>query len=140
MAVRAHDRDDLSPRGWRTRRLAIGARARWTLSAEKVPTGTTERVADVFARMPMPLRGLSLDDVFGDLVRDRRGRATMSVEGKTQRVGVEFGPLYMAAVVYAPAGSCSQSRPARCGATISGSARAGSNGLPADSPANPSRL
>ena len=37
-----------------------------------------------------------------DLVRDAQGRATMTVSGKAQRLDVQFGPNYRAAVVYAP--------------------------------------
>ena len=85
-------------------RISIGARARWRLSADKLPTGETEPLSALFNQMPLPLRTVSLDDVFGDLIRDRRGRATMTVAGKKQRVDVEFGRLYKAAVIYAPAG------------------------------------
>jgi aldose 1-epimerase len=35
-------------------------------------------------------------------VRDARGRATMTLRGKTQRLDVEFGPNYKVAVVWAP--------------------------------------
>ena len=42
--------------------------------------------------------------VFGDLVRDPSGRATMSVAGTSQKIDVIFGQNYRAAVVYAPKG------------------------------------
>jgi aldose 1-epimerase len=47
--------------------------------------------------------------VFSDLVRDDRGRATMAVRGKSQRVEVELGPKYRAVVVYAPNPSLARS-------------------------------
>lgn len=91
-----------SPRDdWRIR---VGARVRWLLDARKIPTGETEPIERLLTDTPMPLGPLNLDDVFGDLVRDGRGRAMMTVEGKRQRLDVEFGPNYRAAVVYAPAG------------------------------------
>ena len=42
--------------------------------------------------------------MFGDLERDARGRATLTVAGKAQRLDVAFGPNYRAAVVWAPKG------------------------------------
>jgi hypothetical protein len=50
------------------------------------------------------LKGLQLDHVFGDLVRDGSGKATMWVKGKSERVEVVFGPNYKSVVVYAPGG------------------------------------
>jgi aldose 1-epimerase len=83
--------------------VSIGARAQWVLSSDKIPTGET-RPIDRFTPNPeqIALRDLSLDDVFGDLVRDGSGRAVMSVKGRSQRIDVLFGPNYRAAVVYAP--------------------------------------
>ncbi len=48
------------------------------------------------------LRLYALDDVFSDLVRDARGRAMMSVTGKSQRLDIVFGPNYRAAVIWSP--------------------------------------
>ena len=83
--------------------ISVGARAHWLLQPNKVPTGQTEPIERFF---PNPsaaaLRDLDLDDDFSDLVRDARGRATMTVRGKAQRIDVEFGPNYRAAVVWAP--------------------------------------
>jgi len=83
--------------------IAVGARTRWKLAGNKVPTGETEPIEQLF---PQPaaavLRDFDLDDDFSDLVRDGQGRATMSVRGKTQRIDVRFGPNYRAAVVWAP--------------------------------------
>jgi aldose 1-epimerase len=85
-------------------RISVDARVRWKLDARKLPTGETEPLSQLFNQVPLPLRTVSLDDVFGDLIRDRRGRSTMSVLGRKQRIDVEFGPNYRAAVVYAPPG------------------------------------
>jgi aldose 1-epimerase len=85
--------------------IAIAAKTRWVLDARKLPTGATE-LAD--ALLPPPrvgLRDYNLDDVFSDLVRNDRGRAVMSVWGKTQRLDVELGPNYRAVVVWAPSPS-----------------------------------
>jgi aldose 1-epimerase len=83
--------------------VAIGARTEWVLSPEKLPTGDT-RPIEQFLRDPqrVRLRDVDLDHVFGELVRDKDGRAVMSVKGKAQQIDVIFGPNYRAAVVYAP--------------------------------------
>ena len=87
-------------------RIAVGARTHWLLASNKIPTGETEPIERLFERpASIPLRDLVLDDVFGDLVRDARGNATMSVAGKAQRLDVDFGPRYRAAVIWAPARS-----------------------------------
>ena len=83
--------------------IAVGARTRWLLGKDKIPTGETRPIADLF---PDPqaaaLRDHRLDDVFSDLVRDEQGRAVMSVKGRSQRLDVVVGPNYRAIVIYAP--------------------------------------
>jgi aldose 1-epimerase len=69
------------------------------LTPNKLPTGETEPIAAPYTG-GVPLRGYDIDDGFVDLVRDARGRATMSVIGKAQRLDVQFGPNYRAAVVW----------------------------------------
>src|SRR5205809_2112026 len=85
--------------------ISVAARTHWKLAANKVPTGDTEPIERLF---PNPhaasLRDYDLDDVFGDLERDARRRAVMSVRGKSQRIDVAFGSNYRAAVVWAPKG------------------------------------
>jgi aldose 1-epimerase len=85
--------------------IALGARTEWTLADDKIPTGETRPIE---RRFPDPraavLRDHDLDHVFGDLIRDASGRATMSVVGRSQKIDIAFGPNYRAAVVYAPAG------------------------------------
>jgi aldose 1-epimerase len=83
--------------------IAVGANTRWILGPGKVPTGETEPIERLF-RDPraIPLREHSLDDLFGDLVRDAAGLAQMSVCGTRQRVDVVFGPNFRSAVIYAP--------------------------------------
>ena len=85
--------------------FAIGARTHWILTGQKIPTGET-RPIERFLPHPEggPLRGLILDDVFSDLIRDASGKASMWVQGKREKVEVAFGPNYKAAVVWAPAG------------------------------------
>jgi aldose 1-epimerase len=90
-----------SPRGDWT--LSIGARKQWLLNADKIPTGETAPIEQLF---PDPnriaLKDFDLDHVFGDLSRDGEGRATMRVKGKSQQLEVLFGPKYNTAVVYSP--------------------------------------
>jgi len=85
--------------------FALAARTQWMLSPDKIPTGET-RPIEQFLPNPQKsvLKGLNLDDVFGDLTRDGSGKATMWVQGKNERVEVAFGPNYRSVVVYAPAG------------------------------------
>jgi aldose 1-epimerase len=83
--------------------VAIGARTRWHLSDAKLPTGDTEPIERTFEHpCAVPLKDQDLDHVFSDLVRDDRGNAIMSVWGSGQRLDVEFGANFHAAVVYAP--------------------------------------
>ena len=85
--------------------ISVGARTHWKLAQDKVPTGETERIEALFPDPhAVPLRDYDLDDVFSDLERDAKGRAALSVKGRTQRLDVLFGPNYRAAVVWAPKG------------------------------------
>ena len=83
--------------------ISVGARARWVLAPNKVPTGQTQPIGEFF---PNPrvvvLRDYDLDDVFSDLVRDAAGRAVMSVIGRKQKIEVFVGPNWRSAVVWAP--------------------------------------
>ena len=85
--------------------FGIAARTEWLLSKDNIPTGEVRPIEQF---LPKPqggtLKGLSLDHVFGDLTRDAAGRATMWVQGKSERVEVTFGPRYKAVVVYSPGG------------------------------------
>ena len=83
--------------------LAVGARTHWLLTSNKVPTGETEPI-EQFVPTPQaaPLGGYSLDDVFTDLVRDGRGRARVSVTGKSQRLDILLGPNYRAVTIWSP--------------------------------------
>jgi aldose 1-epimerase len=84
--------------------FSVGAKTHW-LGKQNLPTGETEPIEKI---IPNPaggsLKDMKLDDVFGDLVRDPSGKATMWVQGKSERVEVTFGPKFKAAVVYFPAG------------------------------------
>ena len=83
--------------------VSVGARTRWLLAQNKVPTGVTEAITQLF---PDPgavaLKDYDLDDVFGDLIRDASGRAVMAVKGKTQKLEVMLGSRWRSAVVWAP--------------------------------------
>ena len=84
--------------------LSLAARSEWVLSPEKLPTGETRPLAARFSDLQrIPLRGLDLDDVYGDLARGADGNAVMTLQGRKQRLDVTLGPNYRAVVVYAPA-------------------------------------
>ena len=85
--------------------LSLGARTRWLLAPNKIPTGQTEPADRLFDRPGARLVEYNLDDVFSDLVRDANGRATMTVAGKSQRLRVQVGPNYKAIVIWAPNGA-----------------------------------
>ena len=83
--------------------VAVAARKRWLLSDAKLPTGETERIERTFDDpRAVPLAYQDLDHVFSDLIRDGQGSATFSVWGSKQRIDVELGAKFRAAVVYAP--------------------------------------
>jgi aldose 1-epimerase len=86
-------------------KISVGAKTRWLLAANKLPTGETEPIERLF---PNPkataLREHDLDDVFGDLVRDAQGRARASLIGKSQRLDVVVGPNYRSLVIWSPPG------------------------------------
>jgi aldose 1-epimerase len=84
--------------------FSIAARTHW-IAPQQIPTGVTEPIEKF---LPNPhggsLKGVKLDDPFGDLIRDDSGKATMWLQGKNERVEVSFGPNYKAVVVWFPAG------------------------------------
>jgi aldose 1-epimerase len=82
--------------------ITVPARTRWLLSPQKVPTGETEPTDVFFTSFSGALKDYNLDDVFTDLARDARGRATATVKGRGQRVDVSLGPNYRSLVVYSP--------------------------------------
>lgn len=81
--------------------VTLAARRRHTLNEKLIPTGET-------TPLPYPrtlnLKGVVLDDVMDELERDADQWARFRVEGRKQRITVEFGEAYGVAVVYAPAG------------------------------------
>jgi len=83
--------------------LALDARAHWRLAPNLIPTGETEPIEQLH---PDPkkiiLKDRDFDDVFGDLIRDKDGRAVMTMRGRTQQLDVIFGPNYRASVIYSP--------------------------------------
>lgn len=89
-----------SPRGEWT--VSIPARTRWLLSYQKVPTGETESTDGFFPGGKGVLKDYNLDDVFGDLVRDAQGRATVVLKGRTQQLEIVQGPNYKSLVIYSP--------------------------------------
>jgi aldose 1-epimerase len=83
--------------------ISVGAKKQWLLTADKIPTGETAPIEQLFPNPSrVPLKDYDLDHVFGELVRDADGRTAMRVKGKSQQLEVLFGPKYNTAVIYAP--------------------------------------
>jgi aldose 1-epimerase len=83
--------------------FGIGARTQWIMVSPDLPTGETRPIEQYLPNpRGSPLKGLTLDDLFSDLIRDAAGNATMWVQGKSEKVEVVFGPKYKAAFVWAP--------------------------------------
>jgi len=84
-------------------KISLGARSHYLLAPNKIPTGETEPITQ-FIKDPAgaALKDYSLDDVFGDLIRDQQGRSNFTVTGRQQRIDVQFGPNYQAAVIFSP--------------------------------------
>jgi len=86
--------------------LSVPARIEYVLSSDKIPTGETRPIEQLFPTpQSVALRDFNLDHVFADLARDASGQARMSVAGKKQKVEVVFGPKYTALVVFSPTGA-----------------------------------
>jgi aldose 1-epimerase len=87
-------------------KITVGAKTHWLLGPTKLPTGATEPIERFFPNpQAVVLAGLSLDDVFGDLVRDPQGRSTVTIAGASQRLDIVMGPNYRSAVIWTPATS-----------------------------------
>ena len=83
--------------------VALDAKTHWRLGPNLIPTGETEPIEQLFPDpRAIALKSLALDDVFGELTRDKDGRAVMSIRGKAQQLDVALGPNYRAMVVYSP--------------------------------------
>ena len=85
--------------------IAIGARTQWILDPHNIPTGETRPIERLLPNpRGAPLKGLKLDHVFSDLIRDASGKAAMCLQGKSEKVDVTLGPNYRGVVVYSPGG------------------------------------
>jgi aldose 1-epimerase len=83
--------------------LSVGARQQWLLAPTKVPTGETRPIEAFFPDpKAVQLKDFDLDHAFADLIRDANGRSTFTVTGKKQKLEIQFGPKYLAAVLYSP--------------------------------------
>jgi aldose 1-epimerase len=82
--------------------VTIPARTRWLLDYRKVPTGVTESTEKFFPKNRGTLKDYNLDDVFGDLIRDSQGRATVVLKGRKQQLDISQGPNYKSLVIYSP--------------------------------------
>lgn len=81
--------------------VTLPVREHVTLNGELIPTGAT---VPMDLPQPLSLKGRQLDDVFTGLERDAQGRTAFSVQGKSEKITVVYGPKYPVAVVYAPPG------------------------------------
>ncbi len=81
--------------------VELPARIKHVLSNRLIPTGET--LPNPYTR-PQKLEGIALDDVLDQLERDADGFARFRVQGKRERITVEYGPKYNVAVVYSPKG------------------------------------
>lgn len=83
--------------------IHVSAETHYLLQPDKIPSGETEPITNEFKDPnAAALKDYNLDDVFGDLVRGKDGRAVFEVIGKQQHLKVEFGPHYQAAVIFSP--------------------------------------
>ena len=103
VAIGYHPYVQLTDSGRQDWTIGVSAKSHYLLQPTKIPSGETEPI-DSFIKNPSAaaLKDLNLDDVFGDLVRDAQGRASFTVIGKKQKVTLEFGPKYGAAVIFSP--------------------------------------
>jgi len=113
VAIGFHPYYQLTDSGRENWTIKVGAQTHYLLESNKIPSGETEPIANEFSNPgDVALKDYNLDDVFGDLVRDSNGRATFAVIGKHQKITVQFGPKFQAAVIYSPDPSVPVSRPA----------------------------
>jgi aldose 1-epimerase len=82
--------------------ITIPARTRWLLAPVKMPTGETEPAEKMLPGGRGALKDLDLDDVFSDLVRDPRGRAMITLKGRSQQLDIQLGPNFRSLVMYSP--------------------------------------
>ena len=83
--------------------ISVPARTRWLLAPSKVPTGETEPAERLFPNsQAAALKDYNLDDVFSDLVRDAQNKATVTLQGKHQRLDILLGPKWRSLVIYSP--------------------------------------
>jgi aldose 1-epimerase len=117
--------------------FSIAARTHWILAPNKIPTGETKPIETFFPDPKnIPLKDYSLDHVFGDLIRDAKGGAAISLWDKKQRIDLTFGPKYQAAVLYSPSPTPSAIPPERGGPEPGAAAgRAGGRGARRGGPA-----
>ena len=93
-------------------RFSVDAKQHYLLEPSKIPSGATEPIATLISDpTSAALKDYNLDDVFGDLTRESDGRAHFTVTGKQQKIEVDFGPKYQAAVLYSPDPSKAPPRP-----------------------------
>ncbi len=80
--------------------LSVAAQTHWLLDSRKLPTGQTQPITAILPDPKnVPVKDVTLDDIFTDLERDERGRATMALVGKRQQLDVSVGPKFTTILV-----------------------------------------
>lgn len=91
-----------SPR--REWRAGIGARREWPVNKELLPAGTTRPLRELIENpADFPLGTRDFDNGFDDLIRNRDGRALFWIQGRKQKIEVQFGPRFTTGEIYSPA-------------------------------------
>lgn len=81
-------------------RLSVAAKTHWLLDPNKIPTGQTQPITALLPNPKnVPVKDVTLDDIFTDLERDAQGRATMTLIGKAQQLDVVVGPNFKTILV-----------------------------------------
>jgi aldose 1-epimerase len=110
--------------------FSVAAKTHWLLAPNKIPTGETKPIETFFPDPKnIPLKDYSLDHVFGDLIRDAKGGAAISMWDKKQRIDLTFGPKYQAAVLYSPSPTPAAIPPERGGPAQAPAAAAAGRGV-----------
>jgi aldose 1-epimerase len=84
--------------------IGLAAKQEWPVNEDLLPTGKTRPLSELVANPSnFALAGRDFDNGFDQLIRDRSGRATFSIRGKSQKIEVVFGRKYLTGEIYSPA-------------------------------------
>src|SRR6185503_11115276 len=117
--------------------VSLDAKTHWIEIPQRLPTGETQPIEKFFGsdRTAIRLEKYALiDDVFTDLVRDGRGRATMKLMYNGKELHASLGPNYRTVLAWStplPAGGGGPSTPPAAGRGGGGGRAAGASPTPA---------